>query len=88
MVKLTYKNYPQIIKIANLPFQSVHFVQTVLFNIISFLSQYSHMLGEKTSPLKRTRGLRCENDFIAAQKRAAPPTGSMTLGSILYTSLK
>jgi len=87
MVKLIYKNYPQILTIANLPFQSVHCAQTVPLNTFSFLSQYSHMLGEKTSPLKRTRGLRCENDFIAAQKRAAPPTGSVTLDSILYTSL-
>jgi len=87
MVKLIYKNYPQITKISNLPFQSVQCPQTVLLNTFSFLPQYSHMLGEKTSPLKRTRGLRCENDFMAAQKRAAPPTGSMTLDSILYTSL-
>jgi len=44
--------------------------------------------GEKTSPLKRISGWTWEYDLRAVLKRAAPPTGSLSVDSTLYTSLK
>ena len=49
---------------------------------------YLRILGEKTSPLKSTSGLRWPKERRALTKRAAPPTGSTLRGSTLYTSLK
>lgn len=36
------------------------------------------MLGENTSPLKSTNGLRCCNDFTAVLNLSAPPIGSVS----------
>ena len=44
--------------------------------------------GANTSPLNKTRGCKWENDLNAVTKRAAPPIGSLSADSTLYTSLK
>ena len=45
------------------------------------------MLGEKMLPENRTRGLFSFCSFTAVRNLAAPPTGSVSLGSTLKQSL-
>lgn len=49
---------------------------------------YLQTLGENTSPLNNTKGFKCENVLMAWVNLVAPPHGSASLDSTLYTSLK
>lgn len=52
------------------------------------VGRYLLIDGFRQSPLNSTMGCSCCTSLYAVTSLAAPPTGSIVAGSMLYTSLK